>query len=418
MMKTAYFEDVIDRENLSEMLKVFHSVTGLCTYLMNHEGKIVLQYGPTYSYCTFVYSHIPETVCHRVRVEAGKMAMEIGSSYIFSCHANLNHIAFPIMQKDVFIGSIQVGPFLMNPPDSSLVTDIRKKYDEFSAEDILTLYDDAADIPQVSTEKVTQISKLLYYLLTSLITDSKDRFIINQEKMDQQAKINEAIQVYKNEQTQTKSPYPIEKEKALIDFIKVGNEQKARDTLNELLGYLFLMYGGNISMMRMRAVEIGSVLVHAILEYSTSTERLFSISNHFLHRVTGVADGEELSLVMQELAKSIMDCLYPVGDENKKVIRKMMKYISMHHSEPLTLKTIAENIHMNPAYLSHLFKKEIGMTFREYLNFVRIEEAKRLLRHTDYSIIDIAMAVGYESQSYFSQVFRKCTGVAPNRFRQ
>ena len=64
-----------------------------------------------------------------------------------------------------------------------------------------------------------------------------------------------------------------------------------------------------------------------------------------------------------------------------------------------------------------LFKKSTGSSFKEYLNMVRIEESKRLLSNTDFSIIDIAIAVGFEDQSYFSKVFKKFTGLTPKQFR-
>ena len=371
-MENDYFENVFDKENLSEMLKAFHYTTGLATYLMSVNGEIILQYGPTYPYCTFVYSHIPESICQEVRVSAGKRAMEIGSSYIFSCHANLNHIAFPIIYKGSFLGSIQVGPFLMNAPDSSLVMDIRERYGEFSMQDLLTLYDDAADIPQVSAEKVTQL-------------------II---------------------------PYPVEKEKAMLSLIKEGNVKAAGDALSELLGYLFLLHGNNISAMRFRVIELGAVMIHTVLEYVEDSRKLFFLSDHFIHRVPGIPDLDKLSYVMSDFLENIMECMLPTGSENNRLISQVIEYIAVHYSEPLTLQSVAEYISLNPSYLSRLFKQVIGMTFKEYLTFVRIEEAKRLLSYTDFPIIDIAVAVGFESQSYFSQVFKKTTGIAPNKYRR
>ena len=74
-------------------------------------------------------------------------------------------------------------------------------------------------------------------------------------------------------------------------------------------------------------------------------------------------------------------------------------------------------MYLNPAYFSTLFRQSCGSTFKEYLNIVRIEESKRLLANTDYSIIDIAVAVGFDNQSYFSKVFKKYTGLTPKQYR-
>lgn len=98
-------------------------------------------------------------------------------------------------------------------------------------------------------------------------------------------------------------------------------------------------------------------------------------------------------------------------------MKKAVNFIGQHYSEPITLAYVADEVHLNPAYFSTLFKKEIGMSFKEYLNHVRIEESKRLLSNSNFSIIDIAIAVGFEDQSYFSKVFKKYTGMTPKQFR-
>lgn len=411
------FEGIIDKNNLSEMLKAFHYTTGLATYLMSSKGEIVLQFGPTYPYCTYVYSHIPESICQQVRVSAGKKAMEIGSSYIFTCHANMNHIAFPIICQGTFLGSIQVGPFLMNAPESSLVMDIRERYSEFTMEDLMTLYDDAADIPQISAEKVTQLSRLFYYLMSSIITDSKDRFIINQQKLMQQSKISESIQKFKNEEGFNCRTYPIEKEKELLGLMRKGNTSTAKAVLNEILSSFFYEHGNNLSVIRVRMIELGSVMLHSMLDMITDSEKIFLLGDHFIHDMPGISNQDELAYRMNELFENIMECRLPMGNETNRMISKAMDYIGKHFSENITLQALAKEVSLNPSYLSRVFKQVTGKSFKEYLNNVRIEEAKRLIRYTDYPLLDIAIAVGYDSQSYFSQIFKKETGLTPNQFR-
>ena len=103
--------------------------------------------------------------------------------------------------------------------------------------------------------------------------------------------------------------------------------------------------------------------------------------------------------------------------QNHEIIKKPILYISEHFNGSLTLEDVASHVHLHPSYFSTLFKTCTGSAFKEYLNMVRIEESKRLLANTDFSIIDIAMAVGFEDQSYFSKVFKKYTGLTPKQFR-
>lgn len=91
--------------------------------------------------------------------------------------------------------------------------------------------------------------------------------------------------------------------------------------------------------------------------------------------------------------------------------------MSEKFNTPLSLEEVAAHVHLHPSYFSTMFKNVTGSSFKEYLNKIRIEESKLLLLNTDFSIIDIAIAVGFEDQSYFSKVFKKFTGTTPKQFR-
>lgn len=94
------------------------------------------------------------------------------------------------------------------------------------------------------------------------------------------------------------------------------------------------------------------------------------------------------------------------------------KYIDVHYAENLTLDTLSEFTYMNKYYLSHVFKESFGKSPIDYLIDKRIETAKTLLRTTEYSISKISELVGYNSQSYFSQLFKKRVDNTPSGYRK
>ena len=106
-----------------------------------------------------------------------------------------------------------------------------------------------------------------------------------------------------------------------------------------------------------------------------------------------------------------------IPSKSNEITKKAIRYISKNFSHSITLEDVASHVHLNPAYFSTFFKQSTGYSFKEYLNMVRVEESKRLLSNTDHSIIDIALATGFEDQSYFSKVFKKYTGLTPKQFR-
>lgn len=99
-------------------------------------------------------------------------------------------------------------------------------------------------------------------------------------------------------------------------------------------------------------------------------------------------------------------------------IDEAQRYVKAHFAEPLYLEMVAEIVHLSPTYFCKLFKMETGVGFSEYLAGVRIEKAKALLLQTKGSIKDIALAVGYQDDKYFSKLFRKQVGIKPSEYKK
>ena len=88
-----------------------------------------------------------------------------------------------------------------------------------------------------------------------------------------------------------------------------------------------------------------------------------------------------------------------------------------HYSEKIILDDVAAETLLSPAYFSKIFKEQTNDNFTHYLNKLRIEKSKSLLRNSSISLVDIAGMVGYEDQSYYSKVFKKITGSTPGKYR-
>ena len=101
-----------------------------------------------------------------------------------------------------------------------------------------------------------------------------------------------------------------------------------------------------------------------------------------------------------------------------KECRFIEQYLDEHFMEDITLQTLSDLTYLNKYYLVHAFKHYKGISPINYLIEKRISEAKHLLDTTNYPIAKVASVVGFSSQSYFSQVFRKETGLSPNEYRK
>ena len=109
-----------------------------------------------------------------------------------------------------------------------------------------------------------------------------------------------------------------------------------------------------------------------------------------------------------------------VGKQSKatKDISFIKHYLETYYHESIQLEDLASMTHLSRFYISHSFKKEIGMSPMEYLIDIRIKESKILLRTTNYSISQVADIVGFTTPTYFSKQFRKSTGISTTDYRE
>jgi len=95
-----------------------------------------------------------------------------------------------------------------------------------------------------------------------------------------------------------------------------------------------------------------------------------------------------------------------------------IKYISDHYDEPITVKQLADIENYNVTYYNDWFKEQTGFPPNLYLRYVRISKAKELLVETDFSIMEIAVMVGYSSNSTLTRAFHSLTGMTPKEYRE
>jgi two-component system response regulator YesN len=99
-------------------------------------------------------------------------------------------------------------------------------------------------------------------------------------------------------------------------------------------------------------------------------------------------------------------------------IKESVKYIEEKFRERLTLEMVASKVFMNPKYFSHVFKKEMDISFTEYVINLKIQYACRLLETTNYPAYRISLECGFSDPSYFNRVFCAKMNMTPNTYRK
>ena len=100
----------------------------------------------------------------------------------------------------------------------------------------------------------------------------------------------------------------------------------------------------------------------------------------------------------------------------EKIIDYINTKISIEHEADPDLETISKKFSISPSYISRIFKKQIGMGFKEYIISLKISNAKKLMNSEDLSITEIAYHSGFSDSNYFSTVFKKNEGISPTEY--
>ncbi|WP_141502648.1 response regulator transcription factor [Paenibacillus luteus] len=124
---------------------------------------------------------------------------------------------------------------------------------------------------------------------------------------------------------------------------------------------------------------------------------------------------EGLAAVVKEAATLTVDSL--MRDVKSPIIQLLLNYVHENYAEALSLKSLSQQYNIHPVYLGHLFQKETGETFTEYINKYRIGKAKEMLKETQLKVQEIALKVGYWETGYFYKQFKKYVGISPTDYK-
>lgn len=139
--------------------------------------------------------------------------------------------------------------------------------------------------------------------------------------------------------------------------------------------------------------------IQNVVNYIFSLKELQEYYRQFFLNITGLLRDESIY----------------AGDD---VVEKIQTYMQHNYQKNLTQDFIASLFYLNRSYLSTLFKQKTGMKFIDYLNDIRIEKSKELLRDSSRKMYQISKNVGYDNPKYFFRIFKKKTGMTPEQYRE
>lgn len=208
-------------------------------------------------------------------------------------------------------------------------------------------------------------------------------------------------------------------ELTLLQAVRRGDRQEMFCQLRRLLDTIIFSAKKEVEQVKPRVYELLVMISREIINAGAAPEVMLEKNQQHFQALHRIGTMDELYGWMEQSAGNLMDSAAAVGSERfSEVIRWSIRYLHTHYAERITLKDISQKVHLSASYFGKMFKEETGDTFVAYLNRVRIERSKELMLRKRVRLTDVAQAVGFEEQSYFTRVFKRVVGVTPTRYRE
>lgn len=383
--------------------------------------------GHGHPFCQIIRSRsLGRTNCLKEINRAIQISLKTGEPYIFQCHADMIEFAAALLNEGDDTSAFVCGPILLRPPDSFFKHDLLMKAKGLSL-DKTPLIRTLPEIPVFPERKVQAAADLLFMIATYFSKIAPPSHLQRHEISRQQSLLAEELFSSKIIESDIQTPsFPslhlrgdFYKEKELIDLIKLGDRKKAKVLLDEMIGSALFRSHEHIGILKARALEIIFIIARAAVEAGANLEEILGFKYQCIQNLSKDDSQETLYYFLMKAFDHLFECIYQNRNiQHTRIFTKAKEYIWGNYNQEVSLQQLAAAVGINPYYLSHLFRKEMGISFLEYLTSVRMSIAKSLLKQTAMSVMDICLEVGYQDPSHFAKIFKKKEGIHPTEYRK
>ena len=212
--------------------------------------------------------------------------------------------------------------------------------------------------------------------------------------------------------------FEAEKEKQLINFIKSKNYIGADEILKSIIVNYFQNNIQSLQIMKCRMFGLINLIIHALGDMQNSCDIEFLEELDPTNRLLKVKSIVELQKETTFIFRKLMEYYDTNGQEQSlSWIAEVTEYVNLHyHDTNLNISMIADLYHLNISYLSRTYKKQTGEGLLDYLQKVRIEKVKELMK-SRMSLKEIAEKTGYLESKTMIRTFKRYEGITPGRYR-
>ncbi len=352
-----------------------------------------------------------ELKCENIHRDGLFQAEKWGGKYEYLCPAGLAFICAPLEDAELLYGLL-AGPFLMVDLNDFLEEDLERFFTGGTPKKLLS---QTGALPYFCSGRVSYLADMLSILASFAAQKDNMRLRLIEQIARSQ---NEAFYSAGDIKYKPDSAYPIGQEKLLQGYIAQGNKAASQQVLNEILGHIFFTAGGSFDYIKARIIELVVILSRAAIEGGADISEVFGLNSDYIRCVQDFESLDELNHWLAKVLNRFTNSVFDFSKtKHSDLIKKVVAYIRGNYMNKISLNDISAHAEVSVSYLSKVFKDEMNCNISAYINQVRVENAKLFLLSPGIPLAEVAYLSGFEDQSYFSNVFKKVTGMTPGKYR-
>ena len=166
-------------------------------------------------------------------------------------------------------------------------------------------------------------------------------------------------------------------------------------------------------------VVAAAVISRMCIDGGMDRDMAYTLTDIYIKRADEAETEEEVLDLMADMQVDFATRMRDLKKVNaiSKHIRRSIDYIYDNLQTQISVNDLAEREGLSAGYFSRLFMKEVGMNVNQFINETKIQTAQNMLRYSEFSILDISVSLSFSSQSAFSTIFKKVTGMTPKAYR-
>lgn len=412
---------LLKEKYIDDLLASFSQSTNLTIDLVDPDGNFLSKHPSSLSndLCKYIIKcNNGDEKCRLCYKKACAHAFNWKQPYFFRCHGGLMVWCVPIILNNQPLGALICGKFIM------------WKYDEFTLDEFLyfnpdiedkeTLNENIKKLSVICPSKAQSIANMMSICVNYILQFKSFNYNLDNNLVEWKQKIQEEIDKRKNYNLSIYSSYEFyfQKEKKLIQYMRIGNKDKSISLLPDLFANILTISNYDFNIIKMRCVELIALISRALLDGGLDSQIAIVSLDLYHNKISTSSNIEDLFAVINDVTLKLIDMISILSnDKHTSLIRKAKDFIHQNYSKDISVEDIAESILISASYLSTIFKNSVNCTVTEYINKVRIEESIELMRQRELTMQEIAKSIGFSNSSYFTKVFKKYMNVTPIHYR-